>query len=315
MRLKGSNMKQDRDKFIGGSEIASIMGVSRWSSPLKVWAEKTGRLENTVGNLEAVEIGSELEDYVAKRFSRKTGFKVAEATASLIHPEHDFLRGHIDRQIVGEPSLLECKTTSAYNLNEWQGDQVPIEYVLQVNWYLGLAGFKLGYIAVLVGGQKFIWKELRFNSELFDKQVEAAVIFWNHHILNDQPPMATGLDNDVLLDLYPTSTGTVRQVTGDEMLTLNNILEDRYGALEAKKNLEGELETLDAQLKQWIGEHDEVQTDQYRVTWKTVTQSRIDADRLKAEGIYDKYLKVSSYRALRSYDKNKATTKKLKEIA
>jgi len=308
-------MKTDRDKFIGGSEIAAIMGVSRWSSPLRVWAEKTGRLENTVGNLEAVEIGSELEDYVAKRFSRKTGFKIAVAEASLIHPQYDFLRGHIDRQIVGEPSLLECKTTSAYNLNEWQGDQVPVEYVLQVNWYLGLAGFKKGYIAVLVGGQKFIWKELQFNSELFDKQVEAAVSFWQNHILTDQPPMATGLDNETLLELYPASTGTVKHMSGDEMLTLNNLLEDRYGALEAKKNLEGELEELDAKIKQFIGDNDEVQTDQYRVTWKTVAQSRVDTDKMKAEGVYDKFLKVSSYRALRSYDKNKANTKKLKEIA
>lgn len=293
------------------------MGVHPYRSALMTWAYKTGRLVEQPSNfmIEAGEIGADLEAYVAKRFEKKSGYRVKLTDKQYQHPVHEFIRGSVDRLILGEEALLECKTASAYLEKDWKGDDIPVHYVLQVNWYLGLAGFKHGYIAVLIGGQKFMWKKVDFDQRLFDKQIEAAVNFWQNHILTDQPPMATGLDNDTLLELYPESTGTVKHVSGDEMLTLNNLLEDRYGALEAKKNLEGELEAIDARLKQVIGDHDEVQTDQYRVTWKTVAQSRIDTDRLKAEGLYDKFLKVSSYRALRSYDKNKANTKKLKEIA
>lgn len=307
--------KLDRKAYIGGSEIASIMGVSRWSSPLRVWAEKTGRLENTVSNLEAVEIGSELEEYVAKRFERKTGFKVRRDNTDFRHEVYEYLVGHIDRKIVSEDAVLECKTTSAYNFKEWEGEGIPVEYVLQVNWYLGLTKKNQGYIAVLIGGQRFLWKEIRFDVSLFDKQVKAAVNFWEEHIVKDIPPVATGLDNETLLELYPVSTGKSLTLQGEAAMTLNNLLEDRSGALEAKKNLEGELEEIDARIKQFIGENDEVETDQYRATWKTISQTRLDNDRLKQDGLYEKYTKQSCYRALRAYDKNKANTKKLKELA
>ena len=35
----------DRTQFIGGSDIAAILGLSRYATPLSVWAEKTGQFE------------------------------------------------------------------------------------------------------------------------------------------------------------------------------------------------------------------------------------------------------------------------------
>lgn len=310
-------MRSNSDKFIGGSEIASIMGVHPYRSALMTWAYKTGRLVENPSDflLEAGEIGADLEAYVAKRFEKKSGYKVAITEKHYQHPEYEFIKGHIDRLIVGEQAMLECKTASAYLEKSWKDDLIPVHYVLQVNWYLGLSGFKKGYIAVLIGGQKFMWKPLEFDEALYDKQIHAAVDFWENYILTDKPPMATALDNDTLLELYPVSTGKSLTLQGEAAMTLNNLLEDRYGALEAKNNIEGELEDIDAQIKQFIGENDEVETDQYRAIWKTISQTRLDNDRLKQDGLYEKYIKQSSYRALRAYDKNKANTKKLKELA
>jgi len=44
------------------------MGLSRWKTPLSLWAEKTGQLSNELSNFEAAEIGTELEDYVNVNF-------------------------------------------------------------------------------------------------------------------------------------------------------------------------------------------------------------------------------------------------------
>src|SRR5512146_1989369 len=103
---------EERKGYIGGSDIAAVMGLSRWSTPLKVWAIKTGKIiPKDISTLEHVEIGTELEEYVAQKFSKKTGFKVRRDSREFIHPELTYARGHIDRWIVGEDALLECKTT------------------------------------------------------------------------------------------------------------------------------------------------------------------------------------------------------------
>ena len=66
----------DRSKIIGGSDIAAVMGLSRWKTPLSLWAEKTGRVQNGLSNFEAAEIGTELEEYVSRKFEKKTGIKL-----------------------------------------------------------------------------------------------------------------------------------------------------------------------------------------------------------------------------------------------
>ncbi|MCT9872589.1 YqaJ viral recombinase family protein, partial [Paenarthrobacter aurescens] len=70
--------------------------------------------------------------------------------------------------IVGEKSILECKTTSAYNAKEWVDDEIPASYIVQVQYYLGILGpeYKKGYFAVLIGGNRFVWKEVERDEEL-----------------------------------------------------------------------------------------------------------------------------------------------------
>lgn len=51
-------MEQNRNTFIGGSEIAAVMGLSRWKTPLALCAEKIGLLQpKDLSDVEAVEIG------------------------------------------------------------------------------------------------------------------------------------------------------------------------------------------------------------------------------------------------------------------
>src|SRR5262245_47569975 len=61
---------------IGASESAAVLGESRWSSPLKVYAEKIGVIEHDPDEqLEAQYWGSRLERIVADEFSIRTGIE------------------------------------------------------------------------------------------------------------------------------------------------------------------------------------------------------------------------------------------------
>ena len=72
---------EERRKYIGGSDIASVMMMSRWKTPLTLWLEKTGEIEpDDLSDNEAVQLGVELEDFVACHYCH---FVVAGSNRSI----------------------------------------------------------------------------------------------------------------------------------------------------------------------------------------------------------------------------------------
>lgn len=265
---------KERMGMIGGSDIAAVMGMSRWTTPLKLWAEKTGEIEREdISDLEHVELGTELEDFVAKKFERRykkdTGveIKVRRDSRDFRHKKYPFLVAHIDRRITGSDELLECKTCSAFKLKEWEGDEIPREYILQVIWYLGICEMKKGYIAVLIGGQKFMWKEIEFDKDLFDMMVKAAVRFMDS-VEKKEAPMASVGDKDTLSEIFPEGAG-VYEPTDKEVADFNVALSSRAELLKQKKDIEDAIEALENRVKQTIGECEALDTGKYKVSWKT----------------------------------------------
>ena len=64
--------KELRSHYIGGSDAAAVVGLNAFSSPYALWAEKTGMVPGFAGNL-ATEVGTYLEDFVARKFAAVTG--------------------------------------------------------------------------------------------------------------------------------------------------------------------------------------------------------------------------------------------------
>lgn len=287
--------QEERMQYIGGSDIAAVLSQSRWKTPYRLWAEKTGKIiVPDLSNVEAVEMGNRLEQFVADIFSDKTGKQVRRAPKMYRHSEYPFLVANIDRLIVGGDELLECKTCSAYKLEEWE-NKIPREYVLQVIWYLGITGRKRGWIACLIGGQKFDYKPIDFDQELFDLMIEKALKFWEM-VKNDVPPMILPEDDTTLAELYPTHTDDLieLQEMNDRIAYLQEIKMHIDEMTKEKREIETELKTL---IKDKAG----VLTDRYKITWKSQTSRRIDSDLLKTEcpDIAQKYMKESVSRVLR----------------
>ncbi len=284
---------EERRNYIGGSDIAVIMGMSRWKTPLKLWLEKTGEADpDDLSQIEAVQLGTELEEFVAQKFARTTGKQVRKQSKMYVHKNYPFMASHIDRLITGTDEILECKTCGSHKKDEWEGDEIPKEYILQVIWYLGITGKKKAYIAVLIGGQSFKYKMIEFDKELFDVMVEMAKEFWNC-VQTKTPPALTPDDNSVLSEIFAKP---------DEQIIENQDMEKHIEKIKEIKNdisvLETEQKMLEAELKQSIGEHLGVCTEKFKVTWARIEQTKVDTEKLKADGLYDTYTNKSSYRKL-----------------
>ena len=283
----------NRNLYIGGSDIAAVLGKSRYKTPYRLWCEKTGQIEQKVSNIEAIEMGIRLEQFVADLFSVKTDKLVRRAPKGYQHPDYPYMVAHVDRLITRTDELLECKTCSAYKLDEWQ-NAIPQEYVLQVMWYLGITGRKKGWIACLIGGQKFDYKVIDYDPELFEIMVEKAKEFWDM-VQNNIPPLILPDDDETLAELHPKHT---------EDLIEAQEFNGRASYLQELKmhrdEINKEIKEIETELKAKIGDNLGILTDKYQITWESQSSRKLDTDRLKDEikNIDDYYL-TNSFRVLR----------------
>ena len=241
-------------------------------------------------------MGNRLEQLVADIFCEKTGKKVRRAPKTYQHKDYPFMVAHIDRLITNSDELLEVKTCSAYKLEEWE-NKIPREYVLQVIWYLGITGRKRGWIACLIGGQKFDYKPIDFDAELFGIMVEKALKFWDM-VQNKVPPVILPEDDTTLAELYPSHTEDLieMQEMEERVAYLQEIKMHIDEMTKEKREIETELKTI---IKDKMG----VLTDKYKITWKAQTSRRVDPKILnvliRSPRMTQKYVKESVSRVLR----------------
>ena len=167
----------ERQKSIGGSDAPSIIGLNPWSSPYTVWADKLGKIPPKEDN-EAMRLGRDLEDYVAKRFTEDTGKKVRRENFLLTNPQYPFAHANVDRMVVGEDAGLECKTTSVLNLKSFKNGAFPDTYYVQCVHYLMVTGCAKWYLAVLVLGKEFKVFEIERDEDEIKALAESEEAFW-----------------------------------------------------------------------------------------------------------------------------------------
>lgn len=293
--------KNDRTGYIGGSDIAAVLGLSRWKTPLQVWAEKTGNLiPEDIGHKLHVRLGIKLEATVCDLFTEETGKKVARVNEALVHPKYPFLRGMIDRRVVGEKSILEAKTTSSWNADKWEGDDnIPQDYILQTMFYMELAGAERGYLACLVGNQGFHVKTIERDDKLQKEIIAKAVDFWTRYIEPKiMPTMITSRDADTLYSLYPLGDEGEAIVLDD---TANALVDTLLAYNADAKALENQIDKVKNDLRIMLKEHTSGVTDKWTITWKNQETNRVNLKKLKDEKpeICAAYLEKSDSRVLR----------------
>ncbi len=290
---------QTRTKGLGGSDASIVLGLNRWKTPFELWLEKTGQVIPESSQSEAAYWGTVMEDIVAKEFENRTGKKVRRRNATFQHPEYPFLIANVDRLVVGEKAILECKTTSAYNTDEWKDDEIPSPYIVQVQHYLGVLGpeYEKAYIAVLIGGQKFVWKEIERDDELIDMIFQAERHFWHEHVEKNVPPALDGSSaaEQFLKERYEEVDP---EKTIDLKYEFKEKIEELLSLKETIKELEKQARSIENRIKYELKDAEVGFVQNYQVTWKQFESQRVDTKKLREQfpQIYQQVLKPSAYR-------------------
>ena len=265
---------EHRRKSIGGSDASAIIGLNTYTSPYTVWADKLGKLPPKEDN-EAMRLGRDLEDYVAKRFTEETGKKVRRENNILINPDIPFAHANVDRMIIGEDAGFEAKTTSALNLKKFKNGEYPENYYVQCVHYLMVTGCKRWYLGVLilgVGFQHFVIERDEAEIEALRKSESD---FWEY-VKTQQAPMTDGSDStsDTLRAIYPESNGS--EVN---LMAFENDLR-QYKQL---KKLEDEYKKLQNEvvnkIKSYMGDAEKGISNYFKVSWTSSIRSTFDHKR------------------------------------
>lgn len=188
---------------IGSSDAAAVLGLDEYRSPLDVYLSKRGLLPEEPGN-RFTEWGTRLEPLVADWFTAETGKKVRNRNAILAHVERPYIVANLDRTVVGEPAVLEIKTTSAWKRDEWEDGAIPLRVVVQVQHQLMVTGDAYGYVAVLIGGNDPRWQRLDRDEALIEQMLARYEAFWFGHVeAGVEPPPSAASDAETMDRLYP----------------------------------------------------------------------------------------------------------------
>ena len=291
--LNNQDFTHNRAAFLGGSDISAILGVSKYRSAIDVWLEKTGKRVNHKDSF-ALRFGSFAESFIADEYALLRGEHIVDHPYGLIHPQHSFCVGHIDRFLLennelplftedgtlNAKKLLECKTANHYSQGDWGEpgtDAIPLPYLCQCLWYLGITNLPEIDVAVLLGGADLRIYTITRDIELESLMFEKAAFFWTEHVQKDIPPKPQSIDDCQAL-FQRTCIGKTIEVN-EETIALIQLLKTLEAQVQT--NIE-EINTIKQKLMESMAD---AETLSYQgksvITWKAPKPSyRIDTKRL-----------------------------------
>ena len=277
--------------FIGGSDVAAILGLSRYRTPYEVWDEKKNGNNPFTGN-QFTEWGTRLEPIIIQKFQDDNEVEVFDNNKKFIHPDYPFLGCHPDGLFKkkGETKLLEVKTVGSNAYKHW-GNDLPLEYYCQVQHNMMVTFTKSAVFAYFVLDDRFYDEiTINYDTEYIAKQMDFLIDWWTRYVEGDEIP--TKIVTDYEKDSPEKS---IVEADEDALNAYNNLV-----TIKGKiKDLADLKDTYEVKLKEKIGEHTEMMHGlETLATWRPSVRVSLNTKKLKEEQpeMFLKYAQETKYR-------------------
>lgn len=261
-----------RKKGLGGSEIAAVLGESRFATPFDVWLSKTQgwRTEET----EDMRRGSFLEDGIAHWYASRYGIEgqltepgtLAHATRPVALCTPDRIVGGLARRLVS----IKAPRRGGDLWGEPGTDHVPPEYLLQLQWEHAICSSHGAlsdemHLAALVDGDLAVYIT-QADRELQAWLLDYAESWWARHVVGgEQPSMdGSGAAHAWLKKKFPRDQGEERAATTRE----TRLLVELQLAEREAKTWAVEVDTLTNELRLSMGAAARIESPAGVATWK-----------------------------------------------
>jgi len=248
-----------RRKGVTGTDVAAIFGMSQYKSPYQCYQDKLGLLPEIEDN-NRMRFGRDFEDTVAKWFAEDNGFKVENRYAIYQSAAFPWMLANIDRWIVGERAILECKTaTYMFQKEKWGpsgSDEVPDEHLFQVYHYMIVFGVRTAHLAVVFTDTKEArYYKFELNEDLAEQIIDGTKDFWENNVLAKVEPDLETMED--VISKYPADTKAALVADDDaKALCIQHEIQRQK-----KKECEDVMEDLKVEIGKVLGEHKELLVD------------------------------------------------------
>jgi putative phage-type endonuclease len=305
-----------RRGYLGGSDAAASIGLSKWKTPLQLYREKVGIEEDKDEEEDLnlpMQVGSLVEPLVLLKLEQKKKVTVGERQSVIIDPSWPIRRATVDG-IASDGLLVEAKTAGFIG-QQWgkdDTDEIPLQYVYQIQHNLAATGLPAAWVPVIIGNTAIRIYRIERDQELIQILTEGEKKFWQH-VLDRRPPPATTKGD--LKILYPYDIDRMpASVAGPDIKLAITKFEENKARL---KTLGAAQEALYAMIGEAFKDSPELvdETGKLLATYKSQAgQGILQVDKMEEDfpGLdIDKYKKRGKpYRVLRIAKPSKAKGKK-----
>lgn len=198
-----------RRQGLGSSDVAAILGISRYGNALSVYHDKTGGLPLESDDSEPALWGRAFEETVAREWARRNR-SVVRRVGLVQNTDRPWQMCTLDRRVLKcpladgpEKCAVEIKCRDKMKASQFRAG-VADDVLVQTLWQADVCGFDHVHAAVLIGGNDYRQYVIRVrdHAQLVDDLRAAGERAWQQITDQRAPVLAADADPDVLLDLY-----------------------------------------------------------------------------------------------------------------
>ena len=321
LKCREHGPKGNIEYTVGGSDVATIFGLSPWTTPLELWMVKKGRMKpKSPPNPDQLAMGHMLEPIAAHFYAQRTGNTVTDDNYLYQHATLEYALANIDRRYTrkedGEGGVLECKSLTYHKAADWADGAIPIYYELQLRYYLAVLDEKHGAFSALWGNNP---ENDLATPHIERVQAKEDIIFekldrWIWSMRHDKPPTMEDVQPQLAMDALARIYGAGKKGLPtiefprkyEPQLRKIAALQEENAQLKGaiKKNEEA-IEAHSVRIAELMKEHEHgiltTTTDKLLVDFVTSTSRRVSSEYLKQNypSIYEEARKPSKNRKVK----------------
>ncbi|MFD5031664.1 YqaJ viral recombinase family protein [Streptomyces sp. NPDC058405] len=278
-----------RRNGLGSSDLAAILGISRYGNALSVYHDKTGGLPLENDDSEPALWGRAIEDTVAREWARRNR-SVVWRVGLVANVDRPWQMCTLDRRVLECPlatererCAVEIKCRDKMKAPMWRKG-CPDDVLAQTLWQADVCGYDHIHVGVLIGGNDYRQFVVRVadHQQLIGDLRAVGERAWQQIVTRRPPVLPHDADPDVLLDLYeqlhPARAGAV-DVTRDG--DAQDAMADYVTAASEESAAKRRKNTAKAALIGALGKGDQaIRLDRTFYSYDETSREHVDTERL-----------------------------------
>lgn len=223
-----SEWLEERRRSVGASEVAAVMGLSKWATPLDIYKSKHG-VDRPFdpqmafwGHAAEPNLHKWVEQFGVPGVKLEQGFMARRPDFPILHASFD--------RVSRDPFLTwQMKTAHEFSSHHWD-EGIPTEYRVQVQAEMHVAGTSRSAVVVLIGARDArVYWENRDDRFINEQMIPALEVFW-HRVITHDPPDPSTLAELNEVELHPGEEIEASE-TAVEMIERRAVLESDIASM------------------------------------------------------------------------------------